>query len=89
MVRTWINLDNGVHARLRELADRQGRTVNDLVRDAIHQVYMPVPPDNRELLAAFEQVVGLWKDRDDLGDTREYVRRLREGSGRRKKRLGL
>jgi len=89
MVRTWINLDDGVHARLRELADRQGRTVNDLVRAAIHQVYMPVPPDNRQLLAALEQVAGIWKDRDDLGNTREYVRRLRKGSGRRKKRLGL
>ena len=85
MVRTQLYLDDAAHARLRELADRQGRTVSDLVREAINQVYMK--PDNRELLAALDRAVGIWKDRKDLGDTHAYVRRLRKGT-RRKKRLG-
>jgi hypothetical protein len=83
MVRTQLYLDDAAHARLRELADRQGKSESELVRDAINQVYMK--PVNRELLAALDKAAGSWKNRDDLGDTLEYVRRLRKGTGRRKR----
>jgi len=35
MVRTQLYLDVRMHRRLRELAERQGRTVSDLVREAV------------------------------------------------------
>jgi len=34
-VRTQLYLDEEMHGRLRELAERQGRTVSDLVREAV------------------------------------------------------
>lgn len=86
MVRTQLYLDDRAHARLHELARQQGRTISDLVREAIDRVYLA--HGNDDLLSAFDKVVGIWSDRKDLGSTRAYVRRLRTSTGR-KKRLGL
>ncbi|MCX7968899.1 MAG: AbrB/MazE/SpoVT family DNA-binding domain-containing protein [Armatimonadetes bacterium] len=32
----------------------------------------------KELWEALEEVKGMWADRDDIGDSREYIRRLRQ-----------
>lgn len=76
MVRTQLYLDEDMHARLRALAQKQGRTLSDLVREAVARVYVPSDVDDR--LATLEAVQGIWKDRDDISDSREYVRRLRK-----------
>ena len=61
MVRTQLYLDEAVHRRLRELARKQGRTVSDLVRDAVARVYgMPAVDEQIRTLRAIE---GLWRDR--------------------------
>jgi hypothetical protein len=39
------------------------------------QIYL----DDQGRKQAFENVIGLWKDRDDLGDAEEYVRAIRRG----------
>ena len=80
MIRTQLYLDEEVHERLRRLAGRQGRTVSDLVRDALVQVYGAGATERQiETLRAIE---GLWRDRDDLGPTDEYVRRSRRDTRR-------
>ena len=35
MVRTLFHLDEAIHARLRDLARKKGRTVSELVREAL------------------------------------------------------
>lgn len=80
MVRTQLYLDDRMHRRLRELADRQGRTVSDLVRDALTRAYGTNQPDER--LRTLEGISGLWQDREDLGATDAYVRRLRRDTRR-------
>jgi len=80
MVRTQLYLDVRMHGRLRELADRQGRTVSDLVRDALTRAYGATEADQR--LATLEGINGLWQDREDLGATDAYVRRLRRDTRR-------
>lgn len=80
MVRTQLYLDEEMHARLRELADRQGRTVSDLVREAVARAYGPASSD--EKLATLEGITGLWQNREDLGATDAYVRRLRRDTRR-------
>lgn len=75
MVRTQLYLDKELHARLKELARKQGRTVSDLVRDALARVYAPVGVDQR--LSTLLAIEGIWRDRDDIEDTDAYVRRLR------------
>ncbi len=86
MVRTQLYLDEAIHARLRELSRQQGRTISELVREALVRVYGTTDAEARR--AAIMAVVGLWKGRGDIGDTREYVRRLRRGT-RRRRRLRL
>jgi hypothetical protein len=80
MVRTQLYLDDELHRRLRDLASRQGRTVSDLVREAVARAYGPPEADDR--LATLEAVTGIWRDRVDLGGTGAYVRRLRRDTRR-------
>jgi predicted transcriptional regulator len=75
MVRTQLYLDEELHRRLREAADRQGRTVSDLVREAVARAFGQPAVDER--LTTLDGIASLWRDRDDLGDTHAYVRRLR------------
>ncbi len=84
MVRTQLYLDDRVHARLTRLARQQGRTLSELVRDALTRVYGSGGNDER--LRTLRAIEGLWRKRDDLGDTDTYVRRLRRGT-RRKARV--
>ena len=84
MVRTQLYLADEVHGRLRRLAQRQGRTLSDLVRDALIRVYGSGTVEER--LRTLRAVEGLWRDRDDLGDTDAYVRRLRRDTRRTKAR---
>ena len=81
MVRTQLYLDTDTHRRLRELADRQGRTVSDLVREAVARAYGPSETDAR--ISTLEGISGLWQDRADLGATDAYVRRLRRDTRRK------
>lgn len=80
MVRTQLYLDEATHARLRDLARRQGRTVSELVREALVRTYGAAGP--KQLLDSLRAISGIWKDRSDIGATDEYVRRLRRDTHR-------
>jgi hypothetical protein len=81
MVRTQLYLDEAMHERLRELADRQGRTVSDLVREAVSRAFGSTGADER-LAATLKGITGLWQDREHLDATDAYVRRLRRDTRR-------
>lgn len=85
MVRTQLYLDEHLHRQLREQASRQGTTVSELVRQALSRVYGS--PETADRLATLKGIIGLWRDRADLGPTEEYVRKLRRDT-RRTRRLG-
>lgn len=85
MIRTQLYLDEGVHARLRSLARKQGRTVSDLVRDVLMRALGGGAADER--LASLRAIEGLWRDRRDVGRRDAYVRRLRRDT-RRSRRAG-
>lgn len=58
-----------------ELQARLAKTsVSELVRQALREKYLPAK--RAEIL---KSMIGLWKDRDDIGDSTEYVRKLRKG----------
>jgi hypothetical protein len=80
MVRTQLYLDEAVHRRLSDLARKQHRTISDLVREAVASAYGV--DDAAEQKRTLRAVCGLWRDRDDLGTTSAYVRRLRRDTGR-------
>ena len=83
VIRTQLYLDEAIHARLRNLSRQQGRTISELVREALVRAYGTTDAQARQ--AAVMAVLGLWKDRDDIDDPREYVRRLRRGTRRRRR----
>jgi predicted DNA-binding protein len=86
MVRTQLFLDEGIHARLRSLARKQGRTVSELVREALERVFGNSVHDERE--RTLKAIEGLWQGRTDIGGTHEYVRGLRRntrGTSKRKR----
>lgn len=83
MVRTQLYLDEVLHARLKELARQQGRTISELVREALMRAYGG--DDLSQQQNSVEGIFGLWRDRDDLGTTDEYVRRLRRDTHRLRK----
>jgi hypothetical protein len=80
MVRTQLYLDEEIHARLRQLARRQRRTISELVRDALVRAYGGPTADER--LRTLKAIEGLWHDRRDIGDSSAYVRRLRRDTHR-------
>jgi plasmid stability protein len=84
MVRTQLYLDDAVHQRLRALAAKQGRTVSDLVREAVARAFGAGPVDDR--LTTLRGITALWKNRADLGATGAYVRRLRRDTRRSRRR---
>ena len=83
MVRTQLYLDEAIHRRLRELAEKQGRTVSELVREALIRVYAPAEEDLR--VATLDGLAGLWRDRKDIGKKGEYVRQLRRDTRRHRR----
>jgi predicted DNA-binding protein len=80
MTRTQLYLDDAVHSRLARLAKQQGRTLSDLVREALDRVYGA--PGVEDQLRSLRAIEGLWRDRDDLPRTDVYVRRLRRSTRR-------
>jgi predicted transcriptional regulator len=79
MIRTQLYLDEDIHHRLKGLAAKQGRTVSDLVREAVERAYGSIVDDRR---ATLEGIASLWSDRDDLEHTDAYVRQLRRDTRR-------
>jgi predicted transcriptional regulator len=79
MVRTQLYLDEAIHRRLQRLARQQGRTISELVRQAVARTY-GAGTDERE--TSLDAIEGLWRHRADIGDTHEYVRRLRRDTRR-------
>ena len=80
MVRTQLYLDESIHRRLRGLARKQGRSISELVRDALARTYGGLGADERA--ATLRAIEGLWRHRKDIPDSSEYVRRLRRDTHR-------
>jgi Arc/MetJ family transcription regulator len=80
--RTQLYLDDDLWAALHSRARQEDTTVSDLVRQAVRERYLGSLAARK---TAMQAVVGIWKDRADIGDTKAYVRGLRRGT--RLKRL--
>ncbi len=65
-------------ARLQEEADRNAEPLDVYLRLLVAQA-MPKPRNGAEQLALLEAagIVGMWADREDIGDSVEFARSLR------------
>ncbi|MCX6597942.1 MAG: ribbon-helix-helix domain-containing protein [Acidobacteria bacterium] len=77
MKRTQLYLDDNLWEALEIKSKVTGDSVSELVRQAVREKYTKDP---QALLAALEQVQGIWADRDDMRDTDAYVRSLRRSN---------
>jgi hypothetical protein len=75
MKRAQVNLEDATWSALEQLARAQGVTVADLIRAAVEEKYIQ---SARERVEAFRAWKAPWRDRDDIGDSSEYIRQLRE-----------
>jgi hypothetical protein len=79
MRRTQLYLEDEMWQALQLRARQSGSTMSELVRKAIRDTYLASSIDRK---AAMTGIVGLWKDREDIGDPQEYVRKLRRSAGK-------
>jgi hypothetical protein len=84
MKRTQLYLEEHVWKLLEIRARQGGTTISELVRQAVREKYWNKPANRAQIL---QSALGIWKHRKDIGDSTEYVRKLRKGS--RLKRFGL
>jgi endonuclease YncB( thermonuclease family) len=77
MKRTQLYLNEDIWKALYILARQRKTSISELVRrQAVREKYGRSAADRRE---AMQALVGIWKDREDLPDSEQYVRRLRKG----------
>jgi predicted transcriptional regulator len=74
--RTQVYLDDRQATKLRSVARATQRTVSEIIREAIDEK-LDRPDEGKAFDSALAQAAGIWADRDDLGSTDDYVRRLR------------
>ena len=77
MHRTQVLLEEHQYRRLKREAQNSGRSIGELVREAVDARYRP---SQERMWAALEATRGAWADRDDIGDGAEYVERIRNQS---------
>jgi hypothetical protein len=71
--------------QLKNESARTGRSIADLIREAVDEKFKTSSDRAwRALLAAH----GAWADRDDIGTGAEYVERIRQPLGERLRELG-
>ena len=73
MKRTQLYLDERLLDVLKVHARISKSSVSDLVAQTLRDKYLS--PRRIEILMS---MVGLWKNREDIGDSTEYVRKLRK-----------
>jgi hypothetical protein len=77
MHRTQVLLEEHQYKRLKRESEASGRSIGELVREAIDDKYRP---SQERMWAALKASRGAWADRDDIGDGAEYVERIRSQS---------
>ena len=77
MHRTQVLLQEHQYRRLKREAQNSGRSIGELVREAIDEKYRP---SQERMWAALEASRGAWADRDDIDDGAAYVERIRNQS---------
>ena len=77
MRRTQLYLDDDLWKALHARARLSGSTISELVRKAVRERYLGRLDQRKR---AMQAAVGLWKDREDIGDSAAFVRKLRRGT---------
>jgi predicted DNA-binding protein len=77
MHRTQVMLEEHQYRRLKRESESTGRSIGELVREAIDEKY---GESQERLWKALEASRGAWADRDDIDEVVEYIENLRKPS---------
>ncbi len=77
MHRTQLYIEDHAYESLRRRAREEGRSISEIVREAIRWVLGELPAAERARL--LQEAAGAWSDRTDLPATAHFVRGLRQG----------
>jgi hypothetical protein len=77
MKRTQIYLTNDEWKAFRQRAKREHTTVSSVIRSQIGRLFLKRPEFDFD--RALERAFGLWKDREDISSTEQYLRQIRKG----------
>ena len=86
MKRTQLYLDEEMARTLETLSRQRGTTVSKLVRESLQERYMHGKELDKVALA--RDLIGIWKNRRDLGNVDGALRRLRKGSRLKRLKIG-
>jgi hypothetical protein len=75
--RTQLYLDDDLWNALHARAQRENTTISELVRTAVRERYLDHLEERKKAMLDF---IGIRKDRDDIGDSTEYVRTMRRST---------
>lgn len=75
MHRTQILLEDDQYRRLKSESDRTGRSIGELVREAVNERFQG---GSDRAWRALRAARGAWAARDELGTGAEYVERIRQ-----------
>lgn len=75
MIRTQIYLGEEQKRALEQLSLREGVPLAELIRRAVDEFLEKTKQDS--FSRALEASFALWRDRTELGESQDYVRRLR------------
>jgi hypothetical protein len=82
MKRTQLYLDDDIAKILSTVSRQTGQTISALVRECVREKFGGKERIDKTELA--RQLGGIWKRRKDLGETAQYVRKLRTDKRRRR-----
>lgn len=74
-----VQLDDWAWIVLQAVASERGVGISDLISSAVEEKYLQNASEKRtaqERIEAFRSWRAPWSERDDIGDSTEYVRRL-------------
>ncbi|HEY7071019.1 MAG TPA: ribbon-helix-helix protein, CopG family [Acidimicrobiales bacterium] len=77
MHRTQVMLEEHQYRRLKRESEASGRSIGELVREAIDDKYRP---SQERTWAGLKATRGAWAARNDIGDGAAYVERIRNQS---------
>lgn len=83
MIRTQIYITEEEQEALEKLSKERNTTKSNIIREAIDQYVADSTLEEKK--KKLKAAAGIWKGRDDIPEVRD----LREGWGRRLKRLGI
>jgi len=73
---------------LKNLSIENSKSISEIVDIAVEQLFS-IQTECNTNLTKMRMAKGIWSDREDIGETDEYVHEIRKGTSDRMKKIGI